>query len=424
MHASHLTRRRFFTLAGAAMGGLMARNDAIGRLASENRPSEPHDPIDDARELATPIRVFAMDLYADIGKTNKGSLFFSPFSISTALAMTSLGARGKTLQEIQKVLHLPEDAPARYRALLTLINDKTRSGNRGYELTAANALWAMKGYPWRMEFLDLAQKNYGAGILETDFHMPETARQQINSWVEKETHEKIKDLISEGDINAATRLVLTSAVYFKGDWDSKFNEKLTKNAAFTRMDGSKAEVPLMLQEGEFHYGELTVSIDRKQHRIQVLELPYARNDLSMRIYLPADSSVIDGLPQPIAKGELGEDSLKMRKVQVFLPRFKTESEFSLAAALKNLGMNAAFGDADFTGMSSGSERLFISDVVHKAYVDVNETGTEAAAATGVIVRAASAPMVVVFRADRAFLFSIRDNRTCVTLFMGRYNGPG
>jgi serpin B len=340
--------------------------------------------------------------------------------------MTSAGAKGKTLEEMQKVLHLPANPHSSFRDLLANLNGTTRCKNPGYELAVANALWAMRGYPWRTEFLDLTRKNYGAGVVETDFNAPEAARAQINAWVEKETHEKIKDLIPEGAIDPDTRMVLTNAIYFKGDWASKFDEKLTRNAPFTCGDGTKAEVPLMAQTGEFRYCELTANLERHPNRVQVLEMPYAGKELAMRIYLPANPAEIERLPQWIADGERGVESLASQQVQVSLPRFKAESEFSLSQTLIDLGMIAAFGNADFTGMHSGLERLFISAVLHKAFVEVNEKGTEAAAATGVIIRAVSAriPPIPVFRADRPFLFTIRDNRTGSILFMGRYNGPG
>ena len=324
---------------------------------------------------------------------------------------------------MQQVLHIPENAHAEFHDLLLQLGP-TRCGNRGFELTAANALWAMRGYPWRKEFLNAAEQNYGAGIRETDFHLPETARKQINDWVENETREKIKNLIPEGVIDSLTRLVVTNAVYFKGEWSSKFDKKLTKDAPFTRIDGTRAAVPLMAQTGEFLYGDSTTTINGTPQPVQVLDLPYGRNELAMRIYLPADARVLHGLARSIANGELGDTSLRMHQVRVSLPRFKVESAYSLARILKDLGMKSAFGSADFSGMNSGPEGLFISDVVHKAYVDVNEEGTEAAAATGVIMKAVSVPMVAVFRADRPFLFAIRDNRSGVMLFMGSYNGPG
>jgi serpin B len=265
----------------------------------------------EAKGLAIAINTFASDLYTQLAKDDKGTLLFSPFSISTALAMTSAGAKVQTLDEMQKVLHLPTNPHSGFHELLTHLNATGLDKDRGYELTAANDLWAMKDYPWRKQFLHLTQKHYGAGVMETDFGMPEVARQRINEWVEKETRERIKDLIPAGAIDTLTRMVLTNAIYFKGDWASTFDEKRTRNASFTRIDGTKAEVPLMAQTGEFGYGEFTASFDRKPNRVQVLDLPYVGNELSMRVYLSADIRVVEKL---------------------------------------DLGMKAAFGKADFSGM--------------------------------------------------------------------------
>jgi serpin B len=418
MHTQLPNRRRFLSLAGIAAGGLLAKYSAVGR-ASFNLT----EPFENAKDLANAINTFAADLYTRLAKNTKGTLFFSPFSISTALAMTSAGAKGKTLEEMEKVLHLHTNSDRVYRNLLMQLNSAGLDKKRGYELTTANALWAMKGYPWRQEFLNHSRKNFEAGIEETDFSLPEAARHQINSWVEKATREKIKNLIPEGGIDTNTRMVLTNAIYFKGDWASKFDEKLTRNAPFLCIDGTKAVVPLMTQTGEFEYGELPSYIDRKPCRVQVLQMPYIDNKLSMRIYLPADPGAIDRLPQWLAKGDRSQDAIKMQTVQVSLPSFKAESKFSLRSTLMELGIIEAFGNADFSGMHDGPDRLAISEVLHRALVDVNEKGTEAAAATGVVIKRLSVPSVEVFRADHPFLFTIRDNKTGTILFMGRYNGP-
>src|SRR5205085_7480210 len=190
------------------------------------------------------------DLYARL-RAGKGNLFLSPFSVSTALAMTSAGARGTTLDEMRKALHLPEDPHPGFRELLARLNDPGPAGKRAYELTAANAVWAQKGYPWRAEFKETVGKNYGAGVLDTDFARPEEARGTINAWVEKETREKIRELIPKGVITALTRMVLTNAVYFKGAWQFKFDKARTKEQPFRLADGTQTAAPLMALKSTF-----------------------------------------------------------------------------------------------------------------------------------------------------------------------------
>jgi serpin B len=419
MHPSTLSRRRFLTLSGvAAAGALFTR--AVARACPNLEDIGP------ATNLANAINAFATDLHTRLARDEKGSLFFSPFSIETALAMTSAGARGETLEEMQKTLHLPDEPHAAFGDLLNHLNGPNFfRAPRKYQLSVANAIWAQKGYPWRKEFIELTRKHYGAGMVEVDFSESEAARKRINDWVEDETREKIKDLIPAGAITVLTRMVLANAIYFKGDWQVRFDKKLTQDAPFTRADGTKANVPLMHQTAEFGYGEFEMGITRQQEKVQVLELPYSGRELSMLVYLPRNPDGVDWLAQWLSKENLGAPELKQQKVRVYLPRFKAESKFRLNEPLMDLGMKKAFGGADFTGMSPNGKDLSISHVLHKAFVDVNEEGTEAAAATGVIIKErVSAPAEpVVFRADRPFVFAIRDNKTGAALFVGRYSGP-
>lgn len=375
---------------------------------------------------------FGFDLYAKL-RERKGNLFLSPFSISTALAMTNAGARGNTLDEMTKVLHLPPRPHERFGELLKKVN-AAEGKKRAYELTTANAIWAQQGFPWRTEFTGLLNKNYGAGVMPVDFAgMPEAARQWINAWVENETKEKIKNLIPEGAIDQLTRMVLTNAIYFKGNWASQFKKSLTKDQPFHLDDGRKAEVPLMHQVGNYGYTEINYSPEPKkglEMKLQVLELPYVGKELSMIVILPS-SGQLEILEQSLSTESLALWTKKIRqqKVNAYLPRFKLEMDepFSLKEPLIAMGMKDAFDDmkADFFGMHSGKEQLFITAVQHKAFVDVNEEGTEAAAATGVVVglRSAAPTQPPVFRADRPFLFLIRDNATGSVLFLGRYAGP-
>lgn len=439
MNPSNLTRRRFLTLAGAT--GALA---AGGVFAPRARACLP--PLMDARDLATGINAFGHDLHRQLLKNAKGSTFFSPYSIETALGMTSGGAKGKTLAEMQKTLHLPDDPHTAFGQLMNHLKgrmflNKTRDPKvpgplpdglvpnpikRPYELTTANAIWAMKDYPWRKEFLELTRKHYGSGVVETDFRKPGAARTQINAWVEDETKKKIRNLIPPGALSTLTRMVLANAIYFKGNWQYQFEKKNTQNAPFLLADGKKAEVPLMAQSGTFNYGEFDIGVTRKENPAQVIELPYAGNELSMLVFLPQQADASDWLIEALTNKFVSGIAMKPEKVNVFLPRFKAETEYSLRGPLTDLGMKAAFNDADFTGMHTGDEHLFITHVLHKAFVDVNEEGTEAAAATVVVLGREvvnAKPEPKEFRADRPFVFAIRDNATDCLLFLGRFTGP-
>ncbi|VTS03130.1 Serine protease inhibitor serpin-like protein OS=Thermococcus sp. (strain CGMCC 1.5172 / 4557) GN=GQS_06270 PE=3 SV=1: Serpin [Gemmata massiliana] len=432
MHPSHITRRRFLTAASAlTAGGLFgSRLRACPNLGGE-------DPLREAKELAAGINAFGHELHRRLAKGD-GSTFFSPFSIEAALGMTSAGAKGKTLEEMQKTLHLPTDPHPAFGALIAHLNRPTRplpsraeqpSGpftKRGYELNVANAIWAMKDYPWRKEFMDLTRKHYGSGVVETDFRKPNESRQRINSWVEKETQKRIKNLIPDGVLSPLTRMVLTNAIYFKSAWLHRFAKENTKDAPFTRGDGTKVDVPLMAQTGRFEYGEFDLGLTRASNPVQVLELPYTNNELSMLVFLPKGATTVEHIVTALTSKTVTNVAMKLQTVNVFLPRFKIETEYSLNAALIDLGMKAAFRDADFTGMHTSDEHLFITHVLHKAFVDVDEEGTEAAAATAVILGreiVSANPQPKEFRADRPFVFAIRDNTTNATLFLGRYCGP-
>ena len=419
MHRSSLSRRAFLSLSGAA---------GAGALASGLSPSfaeaclPPPDPMREAKELANGINAFARDLHARLATAAKGDLFFSPFSVEAALAMTAAGARGDTLDEMRKVLHLPADPHAAFGSLINHLNATGLDKKRGYELSVANAIWAQKGFPWHKEFTELTRKYYGAGLTEVSFAEAEAARKRINAWVEKETKEKIKDLIGEGVLDPLTRMVLVNAIYFKGSWLYPFNKKRTKDAPFTRADGSKADVPLMSQTATLNYGKAYFG----SQPMEVLELPYAGKELSMLVYLPEKGREFERLTSLHDVTQFTDLKLAATEVSVFLPRFKVEAGYSLKPVLMALGMKAAFGpDADFTGMSPRGKDLYISHVLHKAFVDVNEEGTEAAAATGVVMKLSSAPIrePKVFRADRPFAFLIRDAKTHSVLFMGRVTNP-
>jgi serpin B len=430
MHRSTLSRRAFLSLSGAAGAGALAAN-LFPSFARACLP--PIDPMREAKTLAAGINAFAHDLHARLAKVEKGDLFFSPFSIEAALAMTAAGAKGDTLDEMRKTLHLPTDPHAAFGTLINHLNSAGRDKLRPYELTVANAIWAQKGFPWHKEFTELTQKHYGSGLTDVNFAEPEAARKLINEWVEKATKEKIKNLIGPNVLDALTRMVLVNAIYFKGTWLYQFDKKHTKEAPFTRADGTKADVPLMAQTATLNYCESSMfaisagerQVTRAGEKVQVLELPYAGKELSMLVFLPETATGTDWLAEWITPDRLARIDLERTEVRVSLPRFKVETEYSLKPALMDLGMKTAFGpESDFTGMSPRGKDLYISHVLHKAFVDVNEEGTEAAAATAVVVKLRSEPPEPkVFRADRPFVFAIRDNETNAMLFLGRYTGP-
>jgi serpin B len=362
---------------------------------------------------------FALELYGKL-RTREGNLFLSPFSVSTALAMTSAGARGQTLEQMEAALHLPPQRalhPAN-AALFRQVNDPGKS--RGYQLSVANALWGQQGFPFLPAFLELNKEHYGAGLFAADFAAdPEPARKAINAWVEKETRGRIKDLLAPGTIDRLTRLVLTNAIYFKGDWASQFKKASTRDGDFHVSPGRAVKAPLMFQKATF--GHLDGGT------FQALEMPYAGKELSMVVLLPKKADGLAALEKELTPDALAGwlKKLRQQEVMVTFPRFRVTAEFELKSALSDLGMPLAFSAAaDFSGMNKDRERLYLSAVVHKAFVEVNEEGTEAAAATGVVVKARAAPAdPVVFRADRPFLFLIRDGRSGSVLFLGRLVNP-
>jgi serpin B len=421
MHRFNPSRRHFLTAsAGAALASL---TPSLGRACP---PPPPPDPLRLPKAAAAATNAFAADLYSHLagrGSKEKGNLVVSPFSIGSVLAMTSAGARGKTLEEMEKVLHLPPEPHAAFHALTHHLTGGRAEIKRPYQLTVANAIWAQTGFPWEKAFLELTREHYGAGTIEVDFAESEAARKRINEWVAKETNQKIKELIAEGIITRLTRMVLANAIHFKGDWQYQFDKKLTADAPFTRDDGTKADVPLMTQTGTFNYREVRMFVKRRGETVQVLELPFAGKELSMLVFLPDDTSGVHRLAQWLTPDFLGAADLKPTALKVSLPRFTAESFLSLKPVLMDMGMNAAFGAADFTGMSPKGKELFITHVLHKAFVEVNEEGAEAAAATAVIIGRKADAGPKEFRADRPFVYAIRDNATRAVLFMGRYLGP-
>jgi serpin B len=403
------------------------------------KPVEAHVPHDDSgleRSVVEGANAFAVDLYRSLASGREGNLFLSPASIHTALSMTYAGAGGRTAEQMANVLHLPpgEAAHSAYGEILGKLDspkqmhgwdpelDKTIT-EPAYELVVANALWGQDGYPFEPSFTRLVEKHYGAALSNVDFvRAAEAARKTINEWVEKRTEDRIQDLIPPGALGEMTRLVLTNAIYFKSRWAEQFSERKTRNGDFRLAGGGSVEVPMMHQQGTFGYVEA--------EGLQALELPYEAGELSMVVVLPRAVDGLAALEKDLSAERLAgwSGGLKREEVRVTLPKWKATGRFGLAEALRSMGMTDAFapGSADFSGMTK-AEKPFLSAVVHKAFVEVDEEGTEAAAATAVAVAGTAMPVEPpepkVFEADRPFLFLIRHSPTDLVLFVGRIADP-
>ncbi len=395
-------------------------------LAQSDKPRETSPDIAsaDLTDLVDGNSEFAFDLYQAI-REKGGNLFYSPYSISLALAMTYAGARSATEQQMAATLHftLPEDHlhPAFNSLDLELASRGEGAEGKdeeGFRLNIVNEIWGQKDYEFRNEFLDVLAENYGAGLRLLDFiNAPETSRVTINDWVSDQTEDRIEDLIPQGVIDALTRLVLTNAIYFNAAWLNPFNEDTTDDGAFYLLDGGEVTVPMMMQSDSFGYAE--------GEGYQAVELPYDGRELSMVILLPdtgqfeefegsLDAALVDTIT----------NDFTYKDVALTMPKFEFESEFKLADTLAAMGMPIAFtGAADFSGMT-GNRDLFIAEVLHKAFVSVDEAGTEAAAATAVVMNLTAAPgEPVEVTLDHPFIFLIRDIETGAILFVGRVVNP-
>jgi serpin B len=371
--------------------------------------------------IAPGINSFTIATYQQLARGDR-NLALSPFNIAAALSMTLPGARGRTATEIATVVRQRYDAS--YDSdLAALVDDLTKSGNTGAnQLLNANALWVQKGFSIQPRFEETLAHAYRSLIAPLDFAAnPEGAHSEINRWTEQHTKDKIKDLFPAGSLNSQTRLVLTSAIYFYGQWQETFLESRTESAPFALQSGAVKQTKFMSQTSHFNYTETPSS--------QILEMRYRGTGFAFDVLLPKTPGGLPELERSLSSANLTAwvGSLTSRNVRVSLPRFRVESEFSLRQTLSAMGMPDAFTDhADFSGID-GSGKLVISEVAHKAFVDVSEQGTEAAAATGIVARAAAmrAPEpTVIFRADHPFLFIIRDTRSGVMLFIGRLENPG
>ena len=366
---------------------------------------------------------FAFKLFHQVQGGTTGNQFFSPFSISTALAMVYAGARNETALQMSQTLNFPlnDKFHGEYKHLL----GKLHEGADGkIKLNIANGLWAQKDFKFLDTYFDVVKSNYNSELKNVDFkdnEEREATRKDINSWVEQNTNNKIRNILGQGDLNALTRLVLVNAIYFYGDWGTPFKKDLTKTKDFTLIDGTKDTVPFMNQEGVYNYYE--------DSKIQALEIPYKDNKASMVILLPIKKNGITVLEKSLDYKYYQEiiEGLQSTDVHLSLPKFKMDFKFELGGTLSQMGMPLAFSQdgADFSGMT-GSRDLYISKVIHQAFVNVDEKGTEAAAATAVVMSMGMSPHHVepkIFNADHPFVFLIKDNSTGSILFIGAIMKP-
>ena len=368
---------------------------------------------------------FALDLYQVLRETS-GNFFYSPYSISLALAMTYAGARGETAQQMADTLYfILSQEDCMHPAFNSLDIELSQRGEgakgkdgEGFRLNIANAIWGQEGYKFLSEFLDVLAENYGAGLRLLDFaNEPEESRITINNWVSDQTEGKIEDLIPQDAIDTLTRLVLTNAIYFNAAWQYLFNEDMTEDGPFYLFDGGKVTVPMMRQVESFGYAV--------GDGYQAVELPYDGGELSMVLLLPqaGQFDTFEGSLDAQRVDAIVKD-LALRRVALTMPKFEFKSSFSLKETLAAMGMPVAFsGGADFSGMT-GNRDLFIADVIHEAFVSVDEAGTEAAAATAVVMTMTAPPGAPVeVTVDHPFIFLIRDIETGAILFFGRVVNP-
>jgi len=388
------------------------------------RQTSPEVSEADLAELVKGNSAFAFDLY-QLLKEEGDNQFYSPYSISLALAMTYAGARSETEQQMADTLHFLLAQEGLHPAFNALDLELASRGEgaegkdgQGFRLNIVNAIWGQEGYTFLSEFLDLLTRNYGAGLRRLDFeNATEKARVTINDWVSEQTEGRIEDLIPQGVIDPSTALVLTNAIYFNAAWARPFEPRLTEDGTFHLLDGGEVTVPMMRQTESYAYVQ--------GEGYQAVELPYDGGQISMTVLLPEsgnfetfesslDAEQVDAILKASAQ----------KRVALTMPKFEFESSFMLKEALSAMGMPVAFGGgADFSGMTGGRE-LLIDAVIHKAFVSTDEAGTEAAAATAVVMEKLGIPEEPIeFTVDRPFIFLIRDIETGAVLFVGRVIDP-
>ena len=370
------------------------------------------------QEVVNANNKFTFDLYSELNKAEEGNIFYSPYSISAALAMTYEGAKGQTAEEMKSVFYFPENNIL--RSNFAAIYNNINKGAQDYELKTGNALWVQQDFPFLGEYISRVEKYYGGKAANLDFiKETEQSRQTINSFIEKQTNNKIKDLIPAGFLDTTTRLVLTNAIYFKGIWEWEFDVSNTREEDFKISSDNIVKTSMMNMEpnkAKFNYADMG--------DLQILELPYKGDKISMLVLLPAEN--LDVIESALTAEKLNEYKSKMEETKldaISLPKFEFDTKYFMKDTLSALGMPTAFSDiADFSGMT-GKKDLFISFVIHQAYVNVDEKGTEAAAATAVGMKLTAVMPSNIFRADHPFIFLIQEKSTGNILFMGKVINP-
>ncbi len=420
-------KKTLFIILSVIMLGLAGCSTAISSdvlQSEESRVTSPAVAQDEMTDLVDGNSAFAINLYQALKDTG-GNLFYSPLSISEAMAMTYGGARSDTEKQMADVLCFALSQDRLHPAFNSLEQELARRGQgaegqdeEGFRLNVVNAIWGQDGFSFSQQYLDLLAQNYGSGIRILDFKKAtEPSRNTINQWVSDQTEGKIKDLIPQGAISTLTRMVLTNAVYFNSAWQYPFQEEATSDGTFHLLDGNVVAVPMMKQIASYGYAQ--------KDNYQAVELPYDGRELSMIILLP-ELEHFGAFETSLDSRQLNNiiQNIKYQQVALSMPRFTFESSFGLKKALRDLGMPLAFSDkADFSGMD-GDKDLFLSDVLHKAFISVDEAGTEAAAATAVIAGiTAVQENPVAVTVDHPFIFLIRDIETGTILFIGRMVNP-
>lgn len=367
---------------------------------------------------ATEANSFALRMYKQFAQADNENVFFSPISISMALAMTYAGAEDETKKQISEVFNFPYDDKNFHKQMGALQQELLGKQSDGVDIALANQLWAEKSYRFKCRYLRTTKKSYKAPVKRLNFkEKPNDSRIEINQWVEELTRDRIKDLLPDGSISSLTKMVLTNAIYFKGQWDKEFEKDNTRNDTFTTIDGEKLETPMMNAKEKFNVYQ--------GDGIKLLELPYKGNDFSMLVLLPNEDRTLGEIERTLSVDNLNDyiSKLAEREVMLKLPKFKFDAEYQLKQTLSEMGMPIAFSNtANFSRMSRSND-LKVDEIFHKAFVEVSEEGTEAAAATAVVIVLKSISLTVDFFANRPFIFIIRENTDGNILFMGRVTNP-
>ncbi|XP_038599444.1 neuroserpin [Tachyglossus aculeatus] len=353
------------------------------------------------------------------------NILFSPLSIATAMGMVELGAHGSTLKEIRHSMGYDSLKNDEEFSFLKDLSDMLTTEENQYVMKIANSLFVQNGFHINDKCLQMMKKYFKAEVENVDFNQNAATAKHINKWVENNTNGLVKDLVSSRDFSAFTSVALINAIYFKGNWKSQFRPENTRTFSFTKDDESEVQIPMMYQQGEFYYGEFSDGSNEAGGIYQVLEIPYEGDEISMMFILSRQEVPLATL-EPLIKPQLIEEwanSVKKQKVEVYLPRFTVEQKINLKELLKSLGITEIFSrNADLSALSDGKD-VFLSKAIHKSFIEVNEEGSEAAAASGMIAISRMAvlyPQVII---DHPFVFLIRIRRTGTILFMGRVMHP-